>query len=175
MTESDLDAELNAAGRAALDFLAAAIVSLAFFAIPILIGVLVTGHGSPGLVVWFVVACLVTAPALKRLITVRGGRPELGGTIGYLLAVGVATWVAGAISMYAFLVIVFNRSTCVGNTAQLAGEIGAVLIYTVASGWALSRKSWIALGVMPAAIVVAVLWLLLTATYLPVMPECYND
>jgi hypothetical protein len=175
VTESEFDAELDAVARATLDFVAAAIVALAFFAIPILLGVFVTGHGSLGLVVWFVVACLVTAPALKRLITVRGGRPALGATIGYLLAVGVATWVAAAISLYVFLVIVLNRSTCVGNTAQLAGEIGAVLIYTVASGWALSRKSWIALGVMPAAIVTAALWLLLTATYLPVMPGCYND
>jgi hypothetical protein len=175
VTESDFDAELNAVGRAALDLVAAATVGLAFFAIPILIGVLAAGHTRYGLVGWVVVACLVTAPALKRLITVRGGRPALGATIGYLVAVGVATWVAAAIGLYAILVVILNRSSCVGDTAQLAGEIGAVVIYAVASGWSLSRKSWIALGVMPAAIAVAACWVLLTATYLPAIPGCYND
>ena len=175
MTESDVDADLAAVGHAALDFAAAATVALAFFAIPILLGLFATGHARAGLVGWLVVACLLTAAGLKRLITVRGGRPALGGTIGYLLAVGVATWVAAAISVYVFLVIILNRSSCTGDTAQLAGEIGVVVVYTVASGWSLSRKSFIALGVMPAAIAAAVLWALLMATYLPTMPGCYND
>jgi hypothetical protein len=175
MENGDVDAELAALGRAALDFVVAAIVALAFFAIPILLGVFATGHGNPRLVGWFVVACLLTAAALKRLIIVRGGRPALGETVGFLLGVGAATWVAAAISTYAFLVVILSRSSCTGDTAQLAGAIGAVLIYTLASGWSLSRKSWIALGVMPAGIVAAVLWALLMAIYLPATPGCYND
>jgi hypothetical protein len=173
MTESELDVELARAARVALDYLAGAIVALALFAIPIMIGFFATGHASAGLIVGFVLACLLTAAALKRVAVVRGG--ALGETIGCLVAVGVATWVVAAAGMYTILVVILDRSSCVGDTAQIAGEIGAVVVYTIASGWALSRKSWIALGVMPAAIAIAAGWVLLTATYLPAMPGCYND
>jgi hypothetical protein len=173
VTEREVDAELDRLGRAALDFAAAAIVGLALFAIPISIALLATGYAHPGLVGGFVVACLLTAAALKRLVAVRDG--VLGETVGYLIAVGVATWVAAALSAYAIAVVLLSRSSCTGDAAGNAGAIGAVLIYTLASGCALSRKSWIAIGVMPAAIVAAALWALLMATYLPALPGCYND
>ena len=74
------------------------------------------------------------------------------------------------------LVIVLDRSSCTGDTAQLAGEIGAVRrLRRRKRGGHSSRKSFIALGVMPAAIAAAVLWALLMATYLPTTPGCYND
>jgi hypothetical protein len=158
-----------------LDYLAAAIVGLALFAVPISIGLLATSHTSPRVILVFALECLLTPPALVQLVMARGGRSRLGETLGYLLAVGIASWMAAAIGTYVYLVVVLGSSKCGDAEAGKVGLIGAIALYILASGGSLSRKGSRAFFVMPAAVALAAAWMLLMWAAFPGVPGCYND
>jgi hypothetical protein len=175
METAETQAGRSASAPLALDYLAAAIVGLAIFAVPISIGLITTSHISSRIVVVFVLECLLTPPALFQLVRARGGRSNLGETLGYLLAVGVTAWVAAAIGVYVTLVVIFNSSKCGSDSAGWAGLIGALAVYIPASAWSLRRNGAAAFFAMPAAVGIALAWGLLMWAAFPGIPGCYND
>lgn len=162
----------------ALDHLAAALVALAVFALPISIIALAkgaSGTANPWFIFGFILGCLLTGAALTRLVAARGGLPRLGETFAFLAGIGILTWVTAALGLYTVLSIVWSSSRCTGNTAGWAGTIGALVVYTVAGGWSLGRRGSIAFFVMPGAVVAAAIWTALTWRYLPAGPGVCND
>src|SRR5579859_4740819 len=160
MTKSDIDVELGRAGRAALDYVASVILALAIFALPISIAVIATGHGHGQLVIGFALACLLTTAALVRFVVARGDDLGLGSALRLLAGAGVVAWAVAVAAGVFVLGVQMSSSRCTGNGAGVVGEIGAIGIYAIAGGWALTqrRSPKLAMIVLPAAALAGVIF-----------------
>jgi branched-subunit amino acid transport protein len=118
----------------ALDYLAAAVVAVALVALPFSTLLIATGHyDSEGLIA-FVPACLVAGVAVARLVHGPGWSSMLAAIIGS----GAVTWLCGFIFFVLGLQVLYGHSLCGHAPATAIAYIGAVAVYAVVGGWALT-------------------------------------
>jgi hypothetical protein len=118
----------------ALDYLSAAIVALAVFALPISLIALTTGHGDWRLLVSFLLAGVVAVAAVVRLVAGTDWPSRLAAVI----AMAAVTWPGGFVAFFIGFSIHISHSLCGQGPASGIGEIGAVVIYAAVGGWALT-------------------------------------
>lgn len=120
--------------RDILAYVAAAVVALAFFALPISFLALVTSHHSGWLLATFLPACLLASLAAARLVAGPGWPSVLAAVIG----AGVLTWVGGFFAFYLGYSIEIDNSLCGHAPATGIAFVGAVVVYAAVAGWALA-------------------------------------
>lgn len=118
----------------ALDFLAATMVALAVFALPISFIFLTTGHYDSWLLISLPLACLVACTAAARLVAGPGWPSKLAA----VMAAGAVTWLGGFIAFFIGYSILINHSLCGHAPATAIAYIGAVAVYGAVGGWSLA-------------------------------------
>jgi hypothetical protein len=151
----------------AIDYLAAAVVTLSFVAFPA--WVLVFGvRGYP----WWLVLAFVAALALGRagfLRLVRRGRlpSPVRKSVLLLLGATVATWAAALVAGFAAYGIEISASLCGGGTAGVVAAVGGLVIFLAAGSWALASRRPALIWALPLAPVLGVAWSLLSLALIP--------
>jgi hypothetical protein len=168
-----------------LDFLAAATVALAVFALPSLLFPLGGGHDEGWHVLgWrvlsLVIACPVTAAALVRLVRVRARRSlsSPGDTLVVVGASGLAAWIVGVVSAAIGLLGIAGSQGWCNHVGPVRGALGlsiGIAGYATISAWALLRRRGAPLWAMPAGTIVIVASLvIMLASAGKAGGECFN-
>ena len=151
----------------AIDYLAAAFVTLALFALPVWVIVL-AGHDHSG---WLLVAvalgALAVSPALLRVVRGRHLLSTPGKNVSLLLGAAVLTWVAAAFTSLVAYAIEINASLCGGGTAATAALIGGFAVFAAVGTWALTSPRFVLMWAMPLAPALGFAWSLLSLAVIP--------
>lgn len=122
----------------ALDHLAAAIVALAVFALPISFIFLATGHHENWFVVSLSLATVLALAALIRLVSSHGGRARTGETLALIVGASAVTWIVGFMAAALGYGLIINSGVCGSGRADAIALIGGVVVYGAVGGWSLS-------------------------------------
>lgn len=148
----------------ALDHLAAAIVALAVFALPISCIVAATGHDDPLFLLSLGLGFVVTSGAVVRLVA----GPDWPSALAAVVGAGVVTW---GIGFFAFLIgydIKISQSLCGGGGGGALMSVGALVIYAIVGSWALTGTGGPRFFLGPSlGAVLGIAWVLTCATVLP--------
>jgi hypothetical protein len=160
---------VNKPNGAVHDFLAAAVVALAVFALPSLLFPLGGGHDEGWHVLgWRVlslaIACPVTAAALVRLVRARRSVSSPGDTLVVLGVSGLFAWVVGVVAGFIVLFGIASSQGWCNHPGLVRGVVGlciGVLVYATISAWALLRRRRALLWAMPVGTILTVVSLLI--------------
>jgi hypothetical protein len=152
----------------ALDQLAAAVVALAVFALPISLIVLAKSSDSPAFLVAFAVGWPLAGIAVYRVVRTRRRLGSWAETLGILTGASLATWLVAVFAVLAGYSIQINSSLCGGGAAAAIGWIGGLGVYAAGSAWALTRsRSLTAVWGMPVAVLLGVTSALVALAVIP--------
>jgi hypothetical protein len=148
----------------ALDQLAAAVVTLAVFALPI--SLLFLGHTRHDLwlLVGIALAFVTTGVAVARLGALYGGP---GNTVLRLLGAGAVTWAVGFFAAVIGYSIEINSSLCGHRPATAVAYIGAVVVYAIIGSWALTGTGARFFAGPSLGAVLGIAWALVALAVLP--------
>lgn len=151
----------------AIDYLAAAVVTLSFVAFPAWVLVF-ADRGYP----WWLVLVFVAAVTLGRagfLRLVRTGRllSTVGKSALLLLGATVATWAAAFVAAIGAYAIEISSSLCGGGTAGAAAVVGGLLVFLAVGSWALASRRFMLMWTLPLAPVLGLAWSLLSLAVIP--------
>ncbi len=148
----------------ALDYLAAATVAVAVFALPISFIVFATGHHDPSLLVSFALGCIVVGAAVHRM----AAGPGWPGVLAAIIGMGVVTWVGGVIAAILGYSIEIGQSLCGHAPATTVAFGGAVVVYAAVAGWSVAGPSVPRFFLGPSAgAALGVAWALVALAILP--------
>jgi hypothetical protein len=151
----------------AIDYLAAAVVTLSFVAFPAWVLVFAI-RGYP----WWLVLLFVAGLALARAGFLRLVRRErllstVGKSVLLLLGVTVATWAAAFVAAIGAYAIEISSSLCGGGTAGAVAVVGGLLVFLTVGSWALASKQFVLMWALPLAPVLGLAWSLLSLAVIP--------
>jgi hypothetical protein len=151
----------------AIDYLAAAVVTLSFVAFPAWVLAFAV-RGYP----WWLVLLFVVALALGRvgfLRLVRTGRllSTVGRSTLLLLGVTVGTWVAALVAAIGAYSIEISSSLCGGGTAEAVAVTGGLLVFVTVGSRALASGRFVLMWALPLAPVLGLAWMLLSLAAIP--------
>jgi hypothetical protein len=148
----------------ALDHLAAAIVALAVFALPISFMALTTGHHDPWFLIGFALACLLAGAAVLHIVAGPGWPSMLAAIIG----MGAVTWLGGVIAAMFGYGIEIDHGLCGHAPATSVAFAGAVVVYAVVAGWSLAGSGGPRFFLGPSAgAALAIAWALASLAVIP--------
>jgi hypothetical protein len=147
-----------------LDYLAAAVVTVAIFALPFAFMRLTTGHRSLWFVAGFALACLVVGVAVFRL----AAGPAWPSMLAAIIAAGAVTWLGGVIAFFVGYGIEIDNSLCGHAPATIVAYIGALVAYALVGGWALTAPGGPRFFLGPSAgAALGIAWALISLAVLP--------
>lgn len=151
----------------AIDYLAAAFVTLALFALPVWVIALAAPSHSDWLPLAFTLVALVGLLGVVRVVRGHHLLSSPGKTLSLLLRAAVLTWVAAAFTSLVVYAIEINASLCGGGTAGTVAWIGGFAIFTAVGAWSLTSGRFVLLWAMPLAPALGFAWALLSLAVLP--------
>ena len=151
----------------AIDYLAAAIVTLSFLAFPAWL-LLFADRGYP----WWLVLLFVAALALGRAGFLRLVRRErllstVGKSVLLLIGATLATWAAALVAAFGAYAVEISSSLCGGGTAGVVAAVGGLLVFLAVGSWALASRRFVLMWALPLAPVLGIGWALLSLAVLP--------
>jgi len=151
----------------AIDYLAAAIVTLSFVAFPAWVLVFAVRGYSWWLVLLFVAALTLGRAGLLRLA--RKGRllSTVGKSVLLLLGVTVVTWMVALVAAFGAYWIEISASLCGGGAAGAVAGVGGLLLFLAIGSWALASPRFVLVWVLPLAPVLGFAWTLLSLAVIP--------
>ena len=150
-----------------LDYLAAALVTVAVFGLPAWVIVLADTNNNTWWLIAFVIVLALTAPATRRLAATGRLMSNLPKSIGLVVGSALVTWVAAAVAFYLSYAIEINSSLCGGGTAAVVAFVGGVAVFTAVGTWGLASRRFLLMWAMPFAPALAFAWGLLSLAVLP--------
>jgi hypothetical protein len=151
----------------ALDQLAATVVALAVFALPLSLIFLTHNRRERWFVLSFVLGCVLAGAAFSRLVASRGRRGSLGGTLVLLVGTGAVTWMTGFFAVVTGYLILINSSLCGDAPATGLAYIGAVVVYAIVGSWSLTGSGLRAVLGPSVGVVLGIAWALVTLAVVP--------
>jgi hypothetical protein len=151
----------------AIDYLAAAVVTLTFVAFPAWVLVFAVRGYPWWLVLLFVAALTIARAGFLRLV--RTGRllSTVGKSVLLLLGVTVATWAAAVVAAFGAYAIEISSSLCGGGTAGTVAWVGGLVVFLSVGSWALTSRRFAIMWALPLAPVLAIGWTVLSLAVLP--------
>jgi hypothetical protein len=150
-----------------VDYLAAALVTLAVFGLPAWVVVLADGDDATWWLIALVLALALTAPATRRLVDTGRLLSSLPKSVVLLLCSAFLTWFAAVIALYLAYAIEVNSSLCGGGTAAAVAFGGGIAVFTAVGALGLASRRFVLMWAMPLAPALGFAWAVLSFAVLP--------